>query len=105
MVVMEEVSGGECDGPEADDQAADGEDYVAGMAVLRSERGGFAGTENLAADADGHEESAENESGPRHGLPFYLIQGGCWKRQQRGQWGTVEGRTGTMTRETGRAGK
>ena len=57
-MVMEEVSGGEGDYPEADDERADGEDPVAGAAVAGGEGGGFASSENLAADADGHEKSA-----------------------------------------------
>ena len=64
---MEEVGGGDGDDPEADDERADGEDPVAGAAVLRGKAGGFASAKNLAADADGHEESAEDESDPCHG--------------------------------------
>ncbi len=67
VVVMEEVSGRNGDNPEADDERPDGEDPVAGAAVLRGEGGGFAGAKNLAADADGHQESAKDESDPSHG--------------------------------------
>jgi hypothetical protein len=70
VVVAKEVSCGKRDGPEADDKTTDGKDPVAGMAVLGSESRGFAGAENLAADADGHEEGAEDEGGPSHGLTF-----------------------------------
>jgi hypothetical protein len=70
MVVMEEMSGGEGNDPEADDEGADGEDPATRGTVVGSQSGGLAGAENLAADADGHEESAEDEGGPSHGLTF-----------------------------------
>ena len=67
---MEEMSGGDRDDPEADDERADGEDPAAHGPVVGSKGGRLAGAENLAADADGHEESAEDEGGPSHGLTF-----------------------------------
>lgn len=70
MVVTEEVSGGEGNDPETDDQRADSEDPVARVAILGGERGGFTNAEDLAANANGHEESAEDEGGPSHGLTF-----------------------------------
>ncbi len=70
MVVMKEAGGGEGNNPKADDEGADGEDPVARVAIGGCESGGFMGAENLAADADGHEENAEDEGGPDHGLTF-----------------------------------
>ncbi len=70
MVVMEEAGGGEGDNPKADDERADGEDPVARVAIGGCESGRLAGAEDLAADADGHEENAEDEGGPDHGLTF-----------------------------------
>jgi hypothetical protein len=70
VVVMKEAGSGKGNGPEADNKGADGEDPVADAAVAGGKGGGFAGAENLAADADGHEESAEDEGGPGHGLTF-----------------------------------
>lgn len=64
------MGGGEGDNPEADDKGADGEDPAAHGPVVGSKGGRLAGAENLAADADGHEESAEDEGGPSHGLTF-----------------------------------
>ena len=43
---------------------------AAGVAVLGGEGGGFANAENLAADADGHQENAEDEGDPDHGFIF-----------------------------------
>jgi len=68
--MMQEARRREGDDPETDDQGADGEDPVADVAVLGGKSGGFTGAENLAADADGHEENAENEGDPSHGLTF-----------------------------------
>ena len=73
--MMEDVSGGEGDDPESDDNAADGDDPVTGGAVVGSELGGLADAEHLSAEADGHEERAESEGEPCHGLPMYRI--GC----------------------------
>ena len=70
MVVTEEVSGREGNDPKTDDERADGEDPVARVAILGGEGGGFTNAEDLAADANGHEESAEDEGGPSHGLTF-----------------------------------
>jgi hypothetical protein len=70
VVVMEVVSGGEGDGPQTDDDGADGEDPVAGVAIGGGEGRRLANAENLAADADGHEENAEDEGGPDHGFTF-----------------------------------
>ena len=73
--MMEDVSGGEGDDPESDDNAADGDDPVTGGAVVGSELGGLADAEHLSAETDGHEERAESEGEPCHGLPMYRI--GC----------------------------
>lgn len=80
MVVAEEVGGRESDDPESDDEGANSEDPFADGAVGGSQSGRFASAENLAADADGHEESAEDEGDPSHGLTFvpYLI----WMREE-----------------------
>lgn len=67
MVVVQDVRRGEGDDPEADDQAADGENPLAGRAVVGGERGEFTSAKDLAADADGHQESAESEREPCHG--------------------------------------
>lgn len=67
---MEEVGGGEGDDPETDDEGADGEDPIAGAAVVGGEGRGFANAENLAADTDGHKESAEDEGDPSHSFTF-----------------------------------
>jgi len=64
---MEEVGSGEGDDPETDDQAADGDDPAAGGPVVGGEGGGFADAVDLAADANHHEKSAENEGEPSHG--------------------------------------
>ncbi len=64
---MEEVGSGEGDDPETDDQAADGDDPAAGGAVVGGKGGRLADAEDLAADANHHEESAEDEGEPSHG--------------------------------------
>jgi len=75
--MMEEAGGGEGDNPEADHERADGEDPFADVAVGGGEGGGFVGAEDLAADADGHEQSAEDEGDPGHGfivLPWGMVK-------------------------------
>ena len=67
---MEEMGGGEGNNPKADNQRTDGEDPATRRTVVGSQSGRFASAENLAADTDGHEESAEDEGGPSHGLTF-----------------------------------
>jgi hypothetical protein len=67
VVVMEDVGRGKGDDPEAADEAADGEDPAAEVAVIRGETGGFAGGKDLTTDTDGDEESAENKREPCHG--------------------------------------
>lgn len=64
---MHDVGGGEGDDPETDDEAADGEDPAAEMAVIDGEMRGFAGGKDLTTDTDGDEESADNEREPCHG--------------------------------------
>lgn len=76
---MEDVSGGKGDDPEADDEAADGEDPAAQVPVIGGETGGFAGGEDLTTDTDGDEESADNKREPCHGSPLYLNLDGTWK--------------------------
>lgn len=80
---MQDVSGGEGDDPESDDNAADGDDPVTGGAVVGSEVGRLADAEHLSAKADGHEQSAESEGEPCHGLPMYRIRCGIGKREIR----------------------
>jgi len=70
VVMAQEVSGREGDHPETDDDGADGEDPVAGLAILGRKGGGFANAEDLAGKADGHEKGAEDEGDPSHGLTF-----------------------------------
>jgi hypothetical protein len=70
VVAMEEVSSGEGDGPEGNDERTDSEDPVTRVAILGCEGGGFTGAEDLAADADGHQKSAEDEGGPSHSFLF-----------------------------------
>ena len=82
-MVVEDVSGGEGDDPESDDNAADGDDPVAGGAVVGAEGGGLADAEHLSAKADGHEQSAESEGEPCHGLHLYRIGCGVEKRKIR----------------------
>jgi hypothetical protein len=65
---MEVASGRQGDNPEANHQRANGEDPVAGVAILGCEGRGFTGSENLAADADARQEGAEDESDPSHGF-------------------------------------
>lgn len=71
-MVMQEVRGREGDYPETDDDRADREDPVTGVAILGGEGGGFADAEDLAGEANGHQENAEDEGGPSHGLTFLL---------------------------------
>jgi len=67
-MMMEVASSRQSNDPKANHQGANGEDPVARIAILGDEGLGFAGAENLAADADGHEQSAEDESNPSHGF-------------------------------------
>lgn len=69
-MVMKEVRGREGNHPEADDDRADRKDPVAGVAILGGEGGGFTNAEDLASEANGHQENAEDEGGPSHGLTF-----------------------------------
>ena len=64
---MEDVGSREGDDPETDDQAADCDDPFASGAVVGSEGGGFADSEDLATDANDHQKRAENEGEPSHG--------------------------------------
>lgn len=64
------MGGGVSDNPEADDEGADRKDPAAGGPVLDGEGVGFAGAEDLAANADGHEDNAEDEGDPDHGSTF-----------------------------------
>jgi hypothetical protein len=67
VVVMEDVSSREGDDPKADDEAANGDDPLAGGAIMGGEGGGFADAEDLSADANHHQKGAENEGEPSHG--------------------------------------
>jgi hypothetical protein len=66
--MMEEAGGGKGHSPEPDHKGADGEDPFADVAIRGGEGGRFTGAEDLAADADGHEENAEDEGDPGHGF-------------------------------------
>lgn len=68
---MEDVGSGKGNDPETDDQAADSDDPFAGGTVVGGEGGGFVDAEDLAAEANHHQEGAENEGEPCHGKPFY----------------------------------
>jgi len=67
---MEVVGGGKGDDPESGDEGAYGEDPFADGAVVGGEGGGFAGAEDLATESNGHQQSAENEGEPGHGVTF-----------------------------------
>ena len=67
---MEVVSGGKGDSPEADDEGSDSNDPFTDRAVLGTEGAGFADAEDLAAEADGHEDDAEDEGEPDHNVTF-----------------------------------
>lgn len=73
--MMEDVSGGESNDPEADDDTADGDDPFTGGAVVSAEGSGLMRAEELATEADDHEQNAESESEPCHGHLIYRI--GC----------------------------
>lgn len=64
---MENAGGGKGDEPQADDEAADGEDPAAKVAVMGAKTGGFAESEELSAKPDEDQEGAENEREPCHG--------------------------------------
>ena len=83
---MEDVSGGEGDDPEADDDAANRDDPLAGRAVMDAERGGFVGAEKLATEADDHEQNAEGECEPCHGNLIYRIGCTTGKRKIEAGW-------------------
>lgn len=73
--MMEITGSGQSNDPQANHQGANGEDPVARMAILGGEGRGFAGAEDLAANADGHEQCAEDEGNPSHGfivLPWQM---------------------------------
>jgi hypothetical protein len=73
----------EGDNPEADDERPDGEDPFTDGAVVRGEGGGLADAEDLAAEADGHEDNADGEGKPGqvHGISFYPNKHRCGKRE------------------------
>lgn len=71
VVVVDDVGCGKSHDPETDDHTADGEHPSAGRAIVKCQGGGFTRAEDLPADADSHQKSAENEGEPRHGVPFY----------------------------------
>lgn len=77
--MMEELCGGESDDPEAGDERAHGEHPFANGAVVGGQLGGFADAEDLAADANGHEENAEREGEPSHGVTFVPYFGHGWE--------------------------
>ena len=84
--MMEDVSGGKGDDPEADDEAADRDDPLAGGAVMDAKTGGFVRAENLATEADDHEQNAESESEPCHGNLIYRIRCTTGKSEIRTDW-------------------
>lgn len=83
---MEDVRGGEGDDPEADDQAADGDDPFTGGAVMDAEGRGFMGAEELPPEADDHEQNAESKGEPCHTLLMYRMTCRVGKRQMRTDW-------------------
>jgi hypothetical protein len=85
VVVMEDMGGGEGDDPEPDNEGSDRDDPSARRPIMGSEAGGFANAENLAADANGHQENAEDEGDPDHGPSFvpYLR----WMREEAFEFG------------------
>lgn len=83
VVEMEDMRGRERHDPQADDQGADGQNPLAGRTIMGGKPGGFVDTKDLAADADGHQNCAENEREPSHGVPLYPIWSGCGKRELR----------------------
>jgi hypothetical protein len=70
VVEMEIVRSGEGDDPEANHETAHGEDPFADGAIMGGEFGGFADSEDLAAEANGHENDADSECEPGHGVAF-----------------------------------
>lgn len=84
--MMEDVRGGERNDPEADDQAANGDDPFAGRAVMDAKTSGFVRAENLATEADDHEQNAESESEPCHGNLIYRIRCTTGKSEIRTDW-------------------
>jgi hypothetical protein len=83
--MLEVLRGVESDDPEADHERAHGENPFTDGAVVNGEGGGLAHAEDLAPEADGHEDDAERESEPgeSHGLSFYPNQHRCGKREVR----------------------
>lgn len=84
VVQVQDVRRREGNNPQSDDQRADGEDPLAGGAIMGGEARRLADTEDLPADSDGHQKGTENEREPSHGVPLYPIQDGCGKRQSGG---------------------
>ena len=89
VVVMDDVGGRKRDDPEPDDQAADRENPSACGTVVQGQAGRLTGAEDLAANADGHQESAKNEGEPRHGVPLYPNFYRCGKGQGRPFGGSI----------------
>lgn len=79
--MMEDVSGGEGNDPEADHQAADRDDPLTGGAVVGAQGSSLMCAEKLPTEADDHEQNAECESEPCHGLPMYRIRCTTGKRE------------------------
>ena len=70
VVETEIVRGGEGDNPEANHQGSDGQDPFADGAIVVGEFGGFEDSEDLPAEANGHEQDADSECEPGHGVAF-----------------------------------
>jgi hypothetical protein len=81
--MVQDVSCGEGNDPKADDQAADGDDPLAGRAVMDAEGRGFVRAEKLATEADDHEQNAESEGEPCHRLLMYRMACRVGKREMR----------------------
>jgi hypothetical protein len=60
VMVVEVMCGREGNDPQTNHEGADGENPAARRTVMGGEGGGLTGTEDLAADTDGHQESAED---------------------------------------------
>jgi hypothetical protein len=87
--MMEDVSGGESNDPEADDQAADGDDPFAGGAVMDAEGRGFASAEELPTKSDDHEQNADSEGEPCHTLLMYRMTCRVGKSEIRTDWSGI----------------
>lgn len=80
-MMVQDVSGRISHDPQPDDQAADGNDPFAGRVIFSAEPGSFAKAERLSAEANDHEQSAEDKCEPCHDLDLYRIRSTTGKGQ------------------------